>query len=148
MAVSRSYFMHHVARVFFVSLLAVSASFALQQNPPAQQKPESSEPTTVIRTTTRLVVVDVVAKNSKGQPVTDLKADDFIVLENGKPQQVKIFNFQSRAISEAKAVKPVQPIPAIAPDIVTNIPRYQTTGALNIILLDGLNTASPRQTFI
>lgn len=140
--------MHSITKTFLVSLLAVSASFALQQNPPAQQKPESPEATTVIRTTTRLVIVDVVAKNSKGQPVTNLKAEDFIVLENGKPQQVRIFNFQSRTTSEAKAVKPVQPIPTIAPDIITNIPRYQTTGALNIILMDGLNTALPRQAYV
>lgn len=140
--------MHNVVKAFFVSLLAVSASFALQQNAPAQQKPESSEPTPLIKTTTRLVIVDVVAKDSKGQPITNLKADDFVVLENGKPQQVKVFNFQSRTISETKAAKPVQPMPTMASDIVTNIPLYQTTGALNIILLDGLNTAAPRQTYM
>ena len=137
--------MHNVAKALFVSLLAVSTSFALPQNPPAQQKPESPEATTVIRTTTRLVVVNVVAKNSKGQPVADLKSEDFTVLENGRPQQVKVFNFQSRTNA---AIKAAQPVEAPVSDVVTNIPKYHTNGALNIILLDGLNTASPRQTFM
>jgi len=39
-----------------------------------------------LRTNTRLVVVDVVATDSKGQAVPDLKAEDFTLLEDGKPQ--------------------------------------------------------------
>src|SRR5215813_6976568 len=135
--------MYRIVKTLFLSLLAVTSSFALQQPSTAQQKPESSEPPVVIRTTTRLVIVDVVAKNSRGEPVTDLKSEDFTVLEDGKPQQVKVFNFQSRATASIKAL----PLPA-SPDIVTNIPTYQANGALNIILLDGLNTSLPRQTYM
>ena len=137
--------MHSMTRVVLFFLIAVSASFALQQTTPNPQMPQSSEPETVIKTTTRLVIVDVVAQNSKGTPVSDLRSENFTVLENGKPQQVKIFSFQSRSTTDVKAVKPV---PTISPDVVTNIPRYQTTGALNIILLDGLNTALPGQTYM
>jgi len=39
-----------------------------------------------LRTNTRLVVVDVVVIDNKGQPVTDLQASDFTLLEDGKPQ--------------------------------------------------------------
>ena len=135
--------MYRIVKALFLSLLGVCSSFALQQPSTPQQKPEPSEPPVVIRTNTRLVIVDVVAKNSKGEPVTDLKNEDFTVLEDGKPQQVKVFNFQSRATDSIK------PLPlTTSPDIVTNIPTYQANGALNIILLDGLNTSLPRQAYM
>lgn len=51
---------------------------------------------TVLRATTRLVILDVVATDEKGQPVADLKAEDFTVLEDGKPQQLIDFGFQKR----------------------------------------------------
>ncbi len=50
--------------------------------------------TQTLRTNTRLVVVDVVATDSKGQPVPDLKASDFTLLEDGKPQKISGFNFE------------------------------------------------------
>ena len=50
--------------------------------------PRISEP---LRTNTRLVVVDVVVTDSKGQPVSDLKAEDFALLEAGKPQTISGF---------------------------------------------------------
>jgi hypothetical protein len=39
----------------------------------------------------RLVNVDVVVTDSQGQPVTDLRPEDFTVLEDGKP--VALSNF-------------------------------------------------------
>jgi len=46
-----------------------------------------------LRTNTRLVVVDVVATDSKGQPVPDLKPGDFTLLEDGKPQKDQWLQF-------------------------------------------------------
>jgi hypothetical protein len=57
-----------------------SQSTAAQKNQPVYQS------STVLRATTRLVVLDIVAVDEKGQPVPDLKADEFTVLEDGKPQ--------------------------------------------------------------
>ena len=127
--------------IFLLGLLG--SSLAAPQEPSSNQN--NDQPQTVIRTTTRLVIVDVVAQNDKGNPVTDLKSQDFAVLENGKPQQVKVFNFQSHTTASAKAA---QPVPTIAPGVVTNIPAYPVTSALNVILLDGLNTTAPRQTYM
>src|SRR5215470_9360532 len=47
----------------------------------------------VLRATTRLVIVDVVAVDEKGQPVSGLTANDFTVLEDGKPQKISDFSF-------------------------------------------------------
>jgi VWFA-related protein len=85
----------------------------------------------VLRTNTRLVVLDVVATDSKGQPVPDLAAEDFTVLEDGKPQKISGFTFQ-RGGSTVIAHDP------LPPNIVTNIPMVRSS-SLNVILFDTLN---------
>src|SRR3954453_7947765 len=52
----------------------------------AQQPPEEV-PSITIRTNTRLVLVDVVVTDKKGQPITGLKPENFTVEENGKKQK-------------------------------------------------------------
>jgi hypothetical protein len=44
-----------------------------------------------IRVNTRLVLVDVVVTDRKGQPVTGLKPEDFVLEENGKKQKISTF---------------------------------------------------------
>src|ERR1035441_1912235 len=41
-----------------------------------------------------LVIVNVSATDKAGVPVAGLKAEDFIVLEDGKPQKVTVFEYQ------------------------------------------------------
>src|SRR6476660_644831 len=65
-----------------------------QQSSTPQQEVAVSPSNNVIRSTTRLVVVDVVTVNSNGEPVPGLKAEDFTVLEDGKPQKISGFSFQ------------------------------------------------------
>ena len=59
---------------------------------------QSSEPTTtpqvVLRATTELVLVNVVARDKKGNLVRDLKKEDFTLLEDGKKQQISSFDFE------------------------------------------------------
>src|SRR6185312_12171728 len=86
-----------------------------------------------LRTNTRLVVVDVVATDSKGQPVTDLKAADFTVLEDGKPQKISGFNFEHPGGAPAQVVHIHLP-----PSVVTNAPKFQSN-SLNVILFDTVN---------
>ncbi len=45
-------------------------------------------------TTTRLVVVNVAVNDRAGKPVEGLKAADFKVLEDGKPQKISVFEYQ------------------------------------------------------
>jgi VWFA-related protein len=44
------------------------------------------------RSAVNLILVDVTVRDSKGQPIRDLKADDFELLENGKTQQIVAFS--------------------------------------------------------
>src|SRR5260370_28956928 len=75
---------------------AASASPAPQASPSApgaQPKAPVYETATVLKAITRLVVVDVVATDKKGEAVTDLERADFTLLEDGKEQQIRVFNF-------------------------------------------------------
>src|SRR5882757_8977576 len=51
--------------------------------------------TPAIRATTELVLVNVVARDKKGNLVRDLKREDFTVLEDGQKQQVSSFDFEN-----------------------------------------------------
>jgi len=44
--------------------------------------------------TTQLVVVNVAAKTKSGDPIEGLKATDFTLTEDGKAQQIKVFEYQ------------------------------------------------------
>ena len=102
----------------------------------AQEKQATaSETIPVLRTTTRLVVVDVVALNDQDKPVTDLEARDFKVLEEGKPQEVRVFSFQHPTVGVASESRPKLPS-----NEFTNSPSYRVNSSFNVILLDGLNT--------
>jgi VWFA-related protein len=61
----------------------------------AQQSPApASKPITRFETTSQLVVVNVAAKDKNGNPIEGLSASDFTVTEDGKQQQIKVFEFQ------------------------------------------------------
>ena len=123
-----------------IGVLVVSPS-AYAQNSSSPQEgggPRASEP---LRTNTRLVVVDVVVTDSKGQPVGDLEAKDFALLEAGKPQTISGFSFQHPGGPSA-AVHTVQ----LAPNVVSNAPQYKSN-SLNVVLFDVVNGELPSQAY-
>lgn len=136
--------------------LTATMAFALscfaQQNAPAAAQKDmpaaahAQQPTyetsAVLKVKSRLVVVDVVARDAKGVPVTDLKQEDFTVLEDGKEQKLRIFSFQHPDDSVATA--PPQ-APANGMNVVDNLPHFQPGRALNVVLMDALNTSRLNQ---
>ena len=63
----------------------------------------------ILRSTTRLVQLNVIVQDKKGNPVTDLKKEDFEVKDAGKVQTVSLFSMESNAPlegSERLAVTP------------------------------------------
>ena len=80
-------------RALALSFLALYFSGAHSQANTANQSQDVMHSDQTLRTNTRLVLVDVVATDSKGQPVPDLKASDLTVLEDGKPQKISGFQF-------------------------------------------------------
>jgi VWFA-related protein len=122
----------------FLALLITSPTYSQSGAAADQQSssPQTGSPdtpaSTVLRATTRLVVVDVVAVNGKGEPVPGLKADDFTVLEDGKSQKISGFSFQRGNTAVQMAVTPNA-------GGFSNAPQYKNVGSLNVILLDSLN---------
>jgi VWFA-related protein len=108
-----------------------------------QTAPASSTQVTTIRTSSDLVVVDVVASDSQQNPVHKLTAADFTLLEDGKPQTVKIFEEH-----ETQASAPLPPAPKLDPGVFTNYSLAPASGALNILLLDKLNTPMDAQSVV
>jgi VWFA-related protein len=87
-----------VAATFLVWLLA---AYAQQAPQPAPRAPVVQQPNAPLQkqaykfeAEAQLVVLNVSAKDKNGNPVEGLKQEDFTVTEDGKPQQVKVFEFQ------------------------------------------------------
>ena len=116
-----------------LSFLAFCFLEARSQTATSGQPQDVVQSNQTLRTNTRLVVVDVVATDSKGQPVPDLKASDLTVLEDGKPQKISSFNFEHSDASSARTLQIQLP-----PSVVTNAPKFQSN-SLNVILFDVAN---------
>src|SRR5437667_7297471 len=115
-------------------LLGLPFSAYSQDKQSKGQEPQSS-PGFTIRTTTRLVLLDIVATDEKGNFVKDLKAEEVQVLENGKEQKKRDFSFQQPDAQQA--VEHLQP--HLPPNVFTNVPQFKVNSSYNIILLDVLN---------
>lgn len=86
---------------------------------PPEQKPAQPQPTPpaqepddldVVKITTNLVQIDAVVTDRKGTHVTDLRADEVEMLENGKPQKITEFSYikVGRPATAAGASKPAE----------------------------------------
>jgi VWFA-related protein len=126
-------------RILFFLLAALSLSVLAQQQQTSNKDKNEVTPETTLRTNVHLVVLDVVAMDNHGHPAADLGRDDFVVLEDGKPQQVK--QFERRMSSSAP---PSEPSASLAPNEFRNVPA-QVPNAVNIVLLDMLNTQTQDQ---
>src|SRR5581483_5969971 len=71
------------------------------------QSPQQSPPETVIRINVNLVQVDATVTDSDGNPVTDLKASDFEITQDNKPQVITNFSYVS-VKSPAKDAAPTR----------------------------------------
>jgi VWFA-related protein len=82
----------------------ILAGAALAQDPPANVPPPPQAEAT-IKTETRLVLVDVVVTDKKGNYINDLALKDFKVWEDNKEQSLKTFQFGADATSAARDKK-------------------------------------------
>lgn len=113
-----------VAGIASVLVLLAAAALVSQDAP---QKPG-------IQVHTRLVQVDVIVRDKTG-PIANLTKDDFVLLDQGKPQKIGVFSVES---SES-AVQPAQPLPQ---NTFSDLPQYTASSlrSVTIVLLDNLNT--------
>lgn len=129
-----SFYIRTRTLVAFFCLVIFSGITYSQSNAPGSIQQTSGQQTPpVLRATTRLVVLDVVASDDKGSPVTGLKAEDFTVTENGEEQAIADFSFhQAGTISQIASQLPA--------NAISNAPQYSGNSSLNVILLDAINT--------
>ncbi|SPE33592.1 conserved exported hypothetical protein [Candidatus Sulfopaludibacter sp. SbA6] len=85
-------------RTFWI--VVILALTAAGQQPPV--KPTFSA-------SSNLVIVDVTVKDKSGKAIDNLKAEDFVVLEDGKPQKVQIFEHQQLSVEP----EPPEPPPSL-----------------------------------
>ncbi|MEO8593172.1 MAG: VWA domain-containing protein [Candidatus Solibacter sp.] len=104
--------MRAITATLLSGLLVVSAQPPQAQQPePATTAAQATKGVTKFGTTTQLVVVDVSVKDKSGNPIKGLKPEDFTITEDGKKQDVKVFQFQE--LEETPTAPP--PVPAKAP---------------------------------
>ena len=104
------------------------------------QQSSADVPPITIRATTRLVTVDVVVTDKKGNPITGLKAEDFTVEENGKKQKIAIF------VPPGVVSGPAQSAPP--PGILSNHPEHvRPAGVPTVLLLDACNSPFKDQAY-
>jgi Ca-activated chloride channel homolog len=88
----------------FTPLLAAQAQEGSgEQNPPSTVRPRrvtppdpQGEPDEVLRVETDLVPVDVTVTDALGQPVRNLRQQDFKLYEDGKPRAIDFFSVERR----------------------------------------------------
>ncbi len=116
-------------------LSSLSAPTFLQPLTGAPQDRDEPPAAPVLRTTTRLVQLNVIVTDKKGEPVSDLTAADFVVLDNGRPQTIKFFRKETDQ-------PPAHSPQLLPPDTYTNQIRQTASvpASVTILLLDGLNT--------
>lgn len=98
-----------------------------------------------VKVTTRLVIVDVVAHDKKGHAITDLETADLRILEDGKEQPIRSFVLQR---GSQPAGEPAQEEVALPANVVSNARKYPPNTALNVILLDSLNSTLLNQAYV
>ncbi|MFP5234905.1 MAG: VWA domain-containing protein [Acidobacteriota bacterium] len=104
--------------------------------------PQSADRGPTIKVTTRAVVEDVIVTDRHGKPVKGLKQSDFTVTEQGKPQTITFF--------EEHHAGPIAPVaaPKLPPDVFSNFSPYPLPPAVNVVLLDSLNTGMASQSWV
>jgi len=101
-------------------------------------------PGTVLKVTTRMVLVDVVVTDGAGRPVVDLESKDFEIKENGKPQTIRGFGLEKEAPTNTPIKARVLPA-----GIYTNIPDFHPeAGPPTVLLIDALNTGVRDQPYM
>jgi VWFA-related protein len=97
---------------------------------------------TLIKITARTVVVDVVVTDKNGKAVPNLQKESFQISEDGKPQTISFFD-PHFPISASEALSPT-PLPA---NTFTNVPSVAPNEAINVLLMDALNTQTDDQAY-
>jgi VWFA-related protein len=99
-------------RSYCATLLRFFLALALALPQQAQQKKEE---TVTFTSTSTLVIVNCFVRDKSGNPVEGLKKEDFKLLEDGKPQNIAVFEFQK--------LEDPTPAPAAKPKLLASVAK-------------------------
>ena len=136
--------------------LSVVMVFMLCASVGLAQQPQPQTPQATFRTTTRLIVQSVFVKDKEGKPIEGLTAKDFVITEDGQPQDIAFVEYQRLAVDVPSAdvpadpqapvplaARPAAPATTVAPATLTQISsppsgdiRYQDKRLL-VLYFDG-----------
>ena len=120
-----------------VSLLVVLGCRGATAQSAGAAVQKDAAPTT-LRTTSRIVYVDVVVRDGRGRIVHGLPASVFQLQENKAPQKIALFSEHTTGTGQVKAK---------APQGYTNVAPDAQNTSLNMVLLDLINTAPQDQAY-
>lgn len=122
--------------------IALALPIRLAGQAASAEAAQSAPPPAVLKSTTRLVSLEVVARDRNGRPVTGLTAKDFEVSEqlppkkDHRPQSIAIFQAEDWAALKAASPNPA-PLP---PGVYSNLGNRKTQVPPTVLLFDGINT--------
>jgi VWFA-related protein len=119
------------------------SSAALNPAKSDPQAPAASQAPVVLRSTTRLVQINVIVHNKKGEPVEGLSQEDFAIFDQGQAQQVATFSEVGSVPGESFKNS------ALPPNVFSNRlgQTGRTPGSITVILFDALNTSIQDQVY-
>jgi len=130
-------------RLAFTGFLAVSL-FQPAAWSQAADSQATDTPAATLKITVRTVLVDVVVTDKENRAISGLHKEDFQLFEDGKPQEISFFESNFDAPREAAA-----PAGAVLPpNTFTNVPAVPPNNAVNVLLMDALNTAEGDQSYV
>jgi len=115
------------------ALLAVLGVAATAQQPPPAPPAAEDAPTAIFPSEIEQVIVDLVVVNKKGGgPVTDLRQDELVITEDGKPQAIA--SFEKVSLTPAPVETKVD-----RPRVATNQRPENRTGRSFVVLFDDVH---------
>jgi VWFA-related protein len=127
--------------VLCVALLALHAS-SLPASAQASAESDGSQSAYTFHANSRVVLTDVTVMDRKGNPVHGLKASDFHVFDNNKPQEIASFE-EHRGDDVAPSVPRVLPAGVFSNDYLAHPPHV-----LNILFIDLTNIEIADQMYL
>ena len=119
-----------IALMFFVILLSCGSFL------PGSQSSIDQKKRAVLRVQTTLIQASVVVTDKDGRPVRGLKKEDFVLLNEGKEQEISFFSEETMPTMEKTESA------SLPQNVFSNEPQYKggIPSSLTIILFDTLNT--------
>jgi VWFA-related protein len=118
-------------RTQLIGALLLAFLAAGQQQPQQSQQPPAAKKQAMptFKASANLVIVNVTVRDKSGKLIENLKADDFEMREDDKPQKISVFEFQRLEKDVLPPPEPPPPLPATNP-AAAFIQKMQITPSL------------------